>query len=119
VKRPTTHLGAFALGAVFSIAVCPGCTPALVILLASAAGIASPLFGATLLLAFALGRVIPIVLGAWAVGWLENLRVLAKYQRAFEIVAAVTLIASGLYMLNALFLGSIIGGLNGEVRSGS
>jgi cytochrome c-type biogenesis protein len=103
IKRPTTLLGAFALGAVFSVAVCPGCTPALVILLGSAAGIASPLFGATLLLAFAVGRAIPIVLGAWAVGWLENLRVLAKYQKAFEIVAGVTLIASGLYMLNAYY----------------
>jgi cytochrome c-type biogenesis protein len=104
VKRPTTLWGAFALGAVFSIAVCPVCTPALVILLGSAAGIASPLFGAILLLAFALGRAIPIVLGACAVGWLENLRVLAKWQKGFEIVGAVTMIASGLYMLNAVFI---------------
>jgi len=29
--------------------------------------------------------------------------VLAKYQKAFEIVAGVTLIASGLYMLNAYY----------------
>jgi cytochrome c-type biogenesis protein len=103
VKRPTTLLGAFALGTVFSVAVCPVCTPALVILLGSAAGIASPLFGAVLLLAFALGRAIPIVIGACAVGWLENLRMLAKYQKAFEMIGAVTLIASGLYMLNAYY----------------
>jgi cytochrome c-type biogenesis protein len=56
VKRPTTLLGAAALGAVFSVAVCPFCTPALVILLGSAAAIASPIFGAGLLLAFAVGR---------------------------------------------------------------
>jgi cytochrome c-type biogenesis protein len=104
VKRPTTLVGAFALGAVFSVAVCPVCTPALVILLGSAAGIASPLFGATLLLAFALGRAIPIVLGACAVGWLENLRVLSRYQKAFEVIGGVTLIASGVYMLNAVFI---------------
>ena len=103
VKRPTTLLGAFALGAVFSVAVCPFCTPALVILLGSAAAIASPIFGAVLLLAFAVGRAIPILLGACAVGWLEHLRVLSKYQKAFEIVGAVTLIASGLYMLNAYY----------------
>jgi cytochrome c-type biogenesis protein len=103
VRRPATVLGAFALGAVFSIAVCPVCTPALVILLGAAAGLASPLFGASLLLAFALGRAIPIALGAWAAGWFENLSVLAEYQKSFEIAGAVVLIASGLYMLNAYY----------------
>ena len=103
MKRPTTIWGAFALGFVFSVAVCPVCTPALVILLGAAAAIASPLFGATLLLAFSVGRAIPIALGAWAVGWLENLSVLTKYQKGFEIAGAVTLIASGVYMLNAYY----------------
>jgi len=102
-KRPTTLLGAFALGAVFAVAVCPVCTPALVILLGAAVGIASPLFGAIMLLVFAIGRAIPIVLSAWAVGWMENLRVVARYQTGFEIAGAVTLIASGLYMLNAYY----------------
>jgi cytochrome c-type biogenesis protein len=103
VKRPTTIWGAFALGAIFAVAVCPVCTPALVMLLGAAAGIASPLFGAVLLLFFSLGRAIPIILGAFAVGWLENLKVLAKYQKVFEIAGAVTLIVSGLYMLNAYY----------------
>jgi cytochrome c-type biogenesis protein len=103
MKRPTTIWGAFALGFVFSVAVCPVCTPALVILLGAAAAIASPVFGAVLLLAFSVGRAIPIALGAWAAGWLENLSVLTKYQKAFEIAGAVTLIASGLYMLNAYY----------------
>jgi cytochrome c-type biogenesis protein len=71
---------------------------------AAAVGIASPLFGAIMLLVFAIGRAIPIALGAWAAGWLENLSVLSKYQKGFEIAGAVTLIASGLYMLNALTL---------------
>ena len=101
--RPTTVMGAFALGAVFSIAVCPVCTPALIILLGAAAGLASPLFGAALLLAFSLGRAIPIAVGAWAVGWFENMSVLSKYQKGFEIAGAVMLIASGLYILNAYF----------------
>lgn len=103
VKRPTTVLGAFALGIVFSVAVCPVCTPALVVLLGAAAAIASPLFGAVLLLAFALGRAIPILIGAWAFGWLESLSLLTRYQKVFEIAGAVTLIASGLYMLNAYY----------------
>lgn len=95
--------GAFLLGIPFSVAVCPFCTPALVILLGVATGIGSPLFGATLLLAFALGRAVPIIFGAWAVGWLESLKPLRHVQKLFEIIGALLLILSGLYMLNAYF----------------
>jgi cytochrome c-type biogenesis protein len=102
--RATGLWGAGALGAVFSVAVCPFCTPALVVLLGVAAGIGSPLFGATLLLAFAAGRAVPILIGATAVGWLESLSPLAKWHRAFELAGGAVLIASGLYMLNAYFL---------------
>jgi cytochrome c-type biogenesis protein len=102
-RRPTTLVGAFALGIVFSIAVCPVCNPELVVLIGAAAALASPLFGAALLLAFAIGRAIPIVLGASAVGWLENLRVFSNYQKPIEILGSLTLIAFGLYMLNAYF----------------
>ena len=103
IKRPITLWGAFALGVVFAVAICPVCTPALVILLGAAAGFASSVFGAVLLLAFSLGRAIPIALGACTLGWLENLSLLTKYQKGFEIAGAVTLIASGLYMLNAYY----------------
>jgi cytochrome c-type biogenesis protein len=102
-KRATSGWGAFLLGIPFSVAVCPFCTPALVILLGVATGIGSPLFGATLLLAFALGRSVPILLGAWAIGWLEGLKALRHSQRIFEIIGALLLILSGLYMLNAYF----------------
>lgn len=102
-KRATNGWGAFALGIPFSVAVCPFCTPALVILLGVVAGIGSPLFGATLLLAFALGRAVPIILGAWAMGWLESLKPLRHLQKIFEIIGALLLILSGLYMLNAYF----------------
>lgn len=96
--------GAFALGAPFSVAVCPFCTPALVILLGVAAGIGSPVFGTVLLVSFALGRAVPIILGAGAVGWLESLKGLRDYQSAFEIAGGLILIAAGLYMLNAYFM---------------
>ena len=102
-KRPTGVWGAFLLGVPFSIAVCPVCTPALVVLLGVTAGLGSPWVGVVLLLAFALGRAIPVALGAVALGWLENLRGLAGYRRVFEIAGGLTLIASGLYMLNAYF----------------
>ncbi|GAC1405626.1 MAG: hypothetical protein NVSMB6_00500 [Burkholderiaceae bacterium] len=103
VRRPTGTWGAFALGIPFSIAVCPVCTPALVVLLGVSAGLGSPLIGTLLLLAFAIGRAIPVALGAFAVGWLENLKGLATYRHAFEIIGGLTLVGAGLYMLNAYF----------------
>ena len=102
-KRPAGLWGAFFLGVPFSIAVCPVCTPALVVLLGVTAGLGSPVIGVALLLAFALGRAVPVALGAVALGWLENLRGFAGYRRVFEIAGGLTLIASGLYMLNAYF----------------
>lgn len=103
-KRVDSGLGAFALGVPFAVAICPACTPALVILLGLVAGVGSPLFGLMLLSAFALGRAVPILLGALAVGWLESLSGLRKYQKVFEIAGGVLLILSGLYMLNAYFI---------------
>ena len=55
-----------------------------------------------MLLAFALGRAVPIAVGAFAVSWLENLQGFSPYRRAFEIAGGLTLIAMGLYMLNAV-----------------
>jgi cytochrome c-type biogenesis protein len=102
-RRVTSGWGAGLLGAAFAVAVCPACTPALVILLGLVAAIGSPLFGLMLLLAFALGRALPLLLGAVAVGWLESLAGLKHYQKIFEILGALLLILSGLYMLNAYF----------------
>lgn len=102
-RRPSGLWGAFLLGIPFSIAVCPACTPALVVLLGVVAGLGSPWIGVMLLLAFALGRAIPLALGAWSIGWLENLQGLTAYRRVFEIAGGLMLIASGLYFLNAYF----------------
>lgn len=102
-KRVTGSWGAFALGVPFSVAICPVCTPALLALLGVVAALGSPVLGATILLAFALGRAIPIGVGAWAMGWLETFKPLARYQRAFDMGGGVVLILVGLYMLNAYF----------------
>ena len=102
-QRANNGWGAFLLGIPFSVAVWPFCTTALIILLGVATGIGSPLFGA-MLLAFALGRAVPIILGAWAVGWLESQKPLARTQKIFEIAGALLLVLSGLYMLNAYFV---------------
>lgn len=103
-RRATSVWGAGALGAAFAVAVCPVCTPTLVILLGVAAGTGSIAFGVLLLFAFALGRAVPILLGGWAVGALEAMKPLARYQKAFEVTGGVILVITGLYMLNAFFL---------------
>jgi cytochrome c-type biogenesis protein len=102
-RRNASTWGALALGASFSVAVCPACTPALVVLLGIAAGVGSPLFGVLLMLAFGAGRAVPVVLGAAAMGWLEGRPGMRRSQRALEIAGGVVLILSGLYMLNAYF----------------
>lgn len=102
-KPVTGAVGALLLGIPFSVAICPFCTPALLILLGVAAMVGSPIYAAGLLLAFALGRAVPILIGAVAMGWLENLKLLGRYQKAFEVGGAVVLILAGLYMLNAYF----------------
>jgi cytochrome c-type biogenesis protein len=99
-KKVTGHWGAFLLAIPFSVAICPFCAPALLVALTASAAIGSISFGAFLLLAFALGRSIPILLGAWSVGWLESLQVVARHHHGFEIIGGVTLILTGLYMLN-------------------
>jgi len=103
-KKVTGLWGAFLLAVPFSVAVCPFCTPALLVTLTASAAIGSVSFGFALLLAFALGRSIPIILGAWSMGWLESLRILARYQRGFETIAGIVLILSGLYLLNEYFI---------------
>ncbi len=101
--RPSALLSAFVLGAIFSVAICPICTPALVVLLGATVGLASPWVGAALLLAFAIGRALPVAVGAVSMGWLENMRGLDRYRRLFEAFGGMLLILSGLYMLNAYF----------------
>lgn len=102
--RPVGAWGAFMLGIPFSVAVCPVCTPVLVVLLGVVVGLGSPWFGIVLLLAFALGRAIPLALGAATVGWVKSLPGLSAYRRMFEIAGGLTLVAAGLYMLNAYFV---------------
>ena len=103
-RRATSIWGAGTLGAMFAVAVCPFCTPALVVLLGVAAGLGSVTFGVLLLLAFAIGRAVPILLGGWAIGALEGLKPLGRYHRTFEIAGGVVLVLTGLYMLNAFFI---------------
>lgn len=102
-RKVSGMLGAFLLGIPFSVAVCPFCTPALLVALTASAAIGSVSFGFGLLLAFAIGRSIPVILGAWSMGWLESLQMLSRYQKVFETLAGGVLILTGLYLLNEYF----------------
>jgi len=102
--RVSSISGAFLLAIPFSVAVCPFCTPALLVLLTASASIGSPGFGFLLLLVFALGRSIPVILGAWSMGWLESLSFMQRRQKTFEVIAGTILIFSGLYLINEYFL---------------
>ncbi len=103
-RRVSGLWGAFVLAIPFSIAICPFCTPALLVTLTASAAIGSVLFGGLLLLAFALGRSIPLLLGAWSMGKLESLKGFSRHQRKLEVTAGITLILTGLYLLNEYFL---------------
>ncbi len=98
-KKVSGPWGAFLLGVPFTVAVCPFCTPALLVALTASASIGSLVFGFGLLLAFALGRSIPIILGAWSIAWLESLRGFTRNQRKVEIFAGIMLILTGIYLL--------------------
>jgi cytochrome c-type biogenesis protein len=102
-RRATSWWGAMGLGAIFSIAICPVCTPALVVLLGVGAATGSPLWAGLLLLAFALGRAVPLAIGASAVGLLERLRGVDRHRRLFESIGGVALILAGVYLMNAYF----------------
>ncbi len=102
-KKAGSLWGAFLLGIPFAIAVCPFCSPALLVMLTASAAIGSLGFGVLLLLSFALGRSIPVLLGAWSMAWLESLTFFTKWQKAFERGGGILLLLSGLYLLNQYY----------------
>lgn len=54
-------------------------------------------------LAFALGRCIPLVVGAISIGWLKSLQVVERWRHAFEVVDGLVLFSVGLYLMNETF----------------
>jgi cytochrome c-type biogenesis protein len=55
------------------------------------------------MLAFTVGRAIPLAIGASAVGLLERLRGFDRHRRVFEAIGGVALILAGAYLMNAYF----------------
>tara|TARA_R110002167_G_scaffold54239_8_gene154599 strand:+ start:698 stop:1369 length:672 start_codon:yes stop_codon:yes gene_type:complete len=103
-KRAATLWGALLLGVPFTVGICPVCSPGLWIGLGVSASIGSVVYGGLLLFAFAVGRVIPLAIGAISIGWLENLQAVGRWRRSFEIMGGITLIAVGLYLLNEYYV---------------
>lgn len=104
--RPTAGIwGAFLLGIPFSVSVCPFCTPALLVALTTSAAIGSIPFGLALLLLFALGRCIPMMIGAWSIDRLQMLRIFQSWQNVIEKSAGFTLLIVGVYLIRDYFIG--------------
>ncbi|MBL4608833.1 MAG: sulfite exporter TauE/SafE family protein [Pseudomonadales bacterium] len=102
-KRAATLWGAFILGMPFTVGICPVCSPGLWVGLGVSASIGSLIYGGLLMLAFAIGRVIPLAIGAISISWLENLQSVERWRHAFEIMGGLTLMAVGLYLLNEVY----------------
>ncbi len=91
--------GAFLLGVPFAVIACPFCAPALLVSLTASAAIGSAPFGFALLLAFGIGRSVPIALSAMGMSWLKSLERLQHVQKALAMVAGVALTLTGFYLL--------------------
>ena len=95
--------GAFLLGVPFAVAVCPFCTPALLVMLTASATVHSLPFGIALLSSFALGRSLPVLMGASGLAWLENFPGMAQSVPALKIMGGMVMMTMGLYLLNGYF----------------
>lgn len=96
---------AFFLGLPLGLAACPACTPMLFPIATAATVSGGPLYGATLLLLFGLGRGIPILAAAASLGALQRLRRLIPMGLVAQRIAGWLLLAmSGLYLLQAVLV---------------
>lgn len=99
-RRTATLGGALGLGALFTLGICPVCSPGLWVAIGASASFGSIGYGAALLLLFAVGRAIPVMLSAASMGWLENLRPLSNWRRRLEAAGGCILMFIGFYVIN-------------------
>mgnify|MGYP000510047381 CR=1 FL=1 len=102
-KRVATMWSAFLLGVPFTVGVCPVCSPGLLIALSASAAVGSMSYGALLLLMFGIGRTLPVLIGAFSIGYLESLKPFARWQYYLEKIGGIALILMGFYLLNEYF----------------
>lgn len=92
-------LGAFLLGIPFAFAASPCTTPVTVAVLAYAAKIGTPVWGATLLFAYAIGRSLPLLVAGVLAGSALTLTVSEVWTTRARTASGVILIGAGLYLL--------------------
>ncbi len=96
---------AFLLGLPLGLAACPACTPMLFPIATAATISGGPLYGASLLFLFGLGRGIPILVAAASIEGLRRLRWLIPAGLVGQRLAGwLLLILSALYLLQALLV---------------
>lgn len=91
--------GALALGLVSGLVASQCATPVLAAILTYAMARGAMVYGATLLLVYALGRGVPVVLVGTFTGILKHIRGLNRWTSAMERGAGVIVIGVGLYFL--------------------
>lgn len=98
VKKGSGFLGAFLLGLPFGIAASPCTLPVTASLLAYSATL-SVFYGLVLMLFFAIGKSIPLVLIGTFTSLIKHLKKVEKFQVVFQKVGGVILLGLGLYYL--------------------
>jgi len=101
-ERVASAWGAFLLGIPFTVGVCPVCAPGLMVVLSASAAVGSASYGALLLLAFAIGRTLPVLIGAFGIGYLESLTPLLRWHHRFELAGGLALILIGVYLAGSV-----------------
>lgn len=102
VKRDSDRTGyaqAFMLGIPFAISASPCTAPVTMGLLAFSASQHSGILGLSIMVVFALGRSLPLLLIGVFTGFLKTLKAVAKYQPLVEKASGALLIGVGLYFL--------------------
>jgi len=102
-QRVATMWSAFLLGIPFTVGVCPVCSPGLLIALSASAAVGSIPYGILLLLMFGVGRTLPVLIGAFSIGYLGSLKSFSRWQHYLEKLGGISLIVIGFYLLNEYF----------------
>lgn len=99
VSDKTGYLQAFMLGIPFAISASPCTAPVTMGLLAFSASQHSGILGVSIMVVFALGRSLPLLLIGVFAGFLKTLKAVARYQPLIEKASGALLIGVGLYFL--------------------
>lgn len=92
-------LGAFLLGIPFAFVASPCTTPVTLAVLAFAASAGAPVWGATLLFSYAVGRSVPLLMAGVLAGTASSLTVSETWSARLRQASGVILLAVGLYLL--------------------